>query len=322
MAKLKSTKINPDEEAEDEVEVNVPNGPVDFSKYLTTSKETTFDGTTLLHGPPGVGKTFLAATASAAWPEVLPSRKKVDLGDMLWFQIDAGATAGFLEQRIQVPFVVDVRRAIGDHDLLLGLRGSMDLMEETIDKNPEIGFVVIDTLSILSTLVVQYYEKRAPVSKTTGKVDGWWAYKQIGVRFKDVHSRFTATNRKMIICCHSKVLSDPQDAAQAASMEAKAVPGNFSIVPNIAGGSRDMFVGNASLEGVVKAKKRIKPKLGYDRFFYPMGVGASEGKSRFTRALKREEGPDPNLREMFSRIAAIADGDESVAVDDQTDNED
>ena len=45
----------------------------------------------LVHGPPGVGKTFLSLTASDQWPAELPPKKHVVLTDIAHFAFDSQA---------------------------------------------------------------------------------------------------------------------------------------------------------------------------------------------------------------------------------------
>lgn len=291
----------------------------DFSELLTTSEKTTFDGEVLLHGPPGVGKTFFAATISEFWPGELPAKRKIDLHDVLWMQTDAGGTAGFMEQRISVP-LIDVRQAIAKYGLLKGLNACMDLLGDYMAKvGPK--YIVVDTISVLDKYIKDYYDQRIPVNDR-GKEDSYWSYKQILALHIRWRNRLLESGARIIWCCHSKGLGDLSTNKDAAiKREAKAVPGGFDIVPDITGQSGALYTANASIQGVIKSRLVPGKERIVQRFFYPFGVNAHEGKSRFMRALKKEEGPNPNLREMYARVVACALGDETVTVkDDQSTN--
>lgn len=294
-------------------------GVSDFSEFLKTSTDTMFDGDIMVHGPTGVGKTFFAATASQFWPDELPAKKRTTLDDVLWCQIDAGATAGFEEQKIIVPHVLDFRGAISKYGLLKGVLGMLDVMDRQVESLAP-KFLIVDTVSRLDKDVTAYYESRTPVDDRTGKEDKWWAFKQILVMHKRIHGRFAGSGLKIIFLCHSKAQGEATTTAQVNQREAKAVPGGFDIVPEITGQARTLYVGDSSIEGVLKARLVPGKERRFERFFYPFGVNASEGKSRFTRSLKREEGPNPRLKDLFYKIEQAAQGNESVCTEDTTSN--
>lgn len=297
-------------------------GPIDFSGFLKSSSDTTLDGDILVHGPPGVGKTFFAGTASEFWPaDLTVMKKRCNLDDMLWLQIDAGATAGFAEAGIDLRGrVIDMSGAIAEYGLLKGMAGCLDLMDLALSTNPA-TFVVVDTISMLDKLIVEYYEARTPISERTGEPDGWWAFKQILIAHRRVHARLHNNKAKPIWLCHSKVQGEAVGKNSQLQREAKAVPGGFDIIPEITGQARTLYVGNCSIEGVLKARVLPGPKRVMQRFFYPFGVNASEGKTRFQKALKREEGPNPRLADLFARIRlASEDGASVTASPDTTTN--
>lgn len=300
-------------------------GPADFAEFSVSSIDTMFDGALVIHGPPGVGKTWFAGTASEFWPELVPSAKRIELLDMLWFQVDAGATAGFAEQNIVLPkgHVIDVRGAIAQHGLLKGLNGTMDLLDQQCQKlRPK--YVVADTISMLDKFMVDYYEARCPMMDN-GEPVPFWTFKQILMLHRRFYSRIMMAGAQVIFLCHSKVQAEikgSNDFAKNASLgrEARSVPGGFDIIPEISGQARNLYVGNSNIEGVLKARIMPGPGKQLMRFFYPQGSTNHEGKSRFTRSLKREEGPNPSLRAIYDKIRAAAKGDESVCTPDLTTN--
>src|SRR3990167_6448326 len=76
-----------------------PKSPYD--EFAQSSSDYTLSDTIInLYGNRGVGKTFMAASASKHWRS---SNGMRELKDMLWISADAGATDGFASQGIKVP---------------------------------------------------------------------------------------------------------------------------------------------------------------------------------------------------------------------------
>jgi len=271
-----------------------------LSKFVLSNVDMPFDGDILIHGPPKVGKTFLAASASEFCPEVLPAEKLVALEDMLWLQIDAGATDGFHEANLLLPDrVINVRKVIAETGSVeRGLMMALDVARMVLDKCPEIRYIVTDTLSAADKFICEHWDTNCPLSRTGEKIVQM-GFGMVFNTHKRFYNRLSLLPCNLITLCHSRVLiDDGQNTQEAKKRKAEGIPGSFDIVPDITGKARNLYVGNASLELVVMAKKN--PRTGkLMRTVAPYGANGFEGGTRF-QVLEEEE--PAHLGQIFQKI--------------------
>lgn len=261
-------------------------------KYVGSSADKEMSGAILVHAPPKVGKTFFSGTGSKFWPKELPSKTHVNLADMLWVSFDAGAVDGFKEMNISVD-EVDGAAVLSDYGVDKGLPKLMDIIEENTKGR---RFVVSDTVSMLDTILVDYYESRAPEGNT------WWAYKKILEANRRYYTRLISTGVRNIFLFHSRVVNEALPNA-AKKKAAQQTSGMGDIIPDISGQGRKVYVGNASLEGVILCKK-VPGSSKLTRTFHGYPVAGFEAGNRFNLNLAEVEPADLSyILEKVSRPA-------------------
>jgi len=264
--------------------------PAGGNSIVTSSKNKTLqDVSLMIQGPVDVGKTFLAATASSKWPETLPSATWVDIDDMIWLQVDRCATAGFGEQKINIPHLIDIVDAIRSFGFDTALRMVFQEIENLQEKFPQIAWVVLDTASRFDLVLRDHY------SKNFTKYDLWNAVLNMHVRF---NTNLLMTGLKRIILTHSRVAPDTE--AEKTKQKASQVT-TSKIVPSLSGQARDMYLGDASMLAVLLAKRNPKTKE-LTRTLYPCGTSEFEGKNKWRLTLDIEE--PPHLGKLFAKIEA------------------
>jgi len=279
----KAKKVAKKKKPETKLETETPS-------FHKESKTTTLDDMTLLfHAPPGAGKTYLAATASEAWPKQLPSKKMIDLEDMIWIGIDAGATAGFASLGINIPKYIDFRDALVDYSVVDAMKQIQDYIDAKLMEPG--SWLVVDTLSMLDRYLLEYYEGRT--------TESWAIYRMIGHFHRRLFADLSLITSRIIFLCHSKAPFQGDDAKTKTRQKAQ-IAGMAEIVPDLAGNqARGVYVANVSLLGTVLPKRDPKGG-GSERILYPLGDKGFEGKSRWEHILNREE--PPHLGKLFKKI--------------------
>lgn len=239
----------------------------------------------LIHGPPKVGKTWLAATVSERFDAGGP------LSDVLWLPWDNGAVDGLTEAGITMP-CLDIGQALAEKTNAKGsvnfVAATQTILAEAASEvaKGQIRWVVTDTLSMLDKGLNEHFERNCPETKE-GNPDSLAMYRLIFNAHKRYHMALRAMNVGLIYLCHSKVLGDNTKPAEA--MKRKATQAvDFAIGPDITGAANTVYKGEASLYLVVTAKQDPKSKK-LTRSIAPFGGKGFEGGSRFTQNLSEEE---------------------------------
>lgn len=268
-----------------------------WEQYLKSSSDVTTEGVYIIHGPPGSGKTFLAATASQYWPEEVPPASPVELKDMLWLGADAGATAGFQELRISLPDrYLDIGTMLAAEGANRGIKYAIEAVNHILSENSEIENIVVDTLSTVDKLFNVYFDGTCPTNKD-GIKDTRAMYGNMKTAHTRFHSRLRGTGKRIIYLAHSKALRDTDDTEQANNRKAALPVGVNDIIPDITGSGKNVYINDASIEMVLLATRKGKE---FKRIVYPMGAKGFSGKSRFQASLDEQE--EPNLRKIFNKI--------------------
>ena len=261
----------------------------------------------IIHGPPKVGKTWLAATASVHWPREIPAKKKTVLSDLVHIQIDAGATDGFPSNNIELD-VLDMRSAIEATGRPVNAASeTLKVLQDYLRSNKQVTTVIVDTISVYDKFLTEWWGRNAPTTKD-GLVDKFAMYAAIADSHKRFHLGLTTMGKQIIYCCHSKALIEPsgKDAqvrdAKLKREAASAVAA--SIVPDITGAALNLYRADASLQLVVGVRRGAGKKADRTRVVYPFGHDEFEGGSRFESALDFEE--EPNLKAILDKCRQAA----------------
>ena len=94
-----------------------------MSLFKPASETAMKDIIMLIHGPPGAGKTHLAATVSKQFPSEFPPSRPVTLTDVAFISVDSGALDGLNAQGVDVQYSVnymDVRAECNGTNQALG----------------------------------------------------------------------------------------------------------------------------------------------------------------------------------------------------------
>lgn len=205
-----------------------------------------------IHGPPGHGKTWFAATASKDFPETPSPTKPTKLTDVLWLAADSGATAGLAEAGIEID-QIDVRDLIAMHEGNM-VAACSALVNLVVRLGGREKVVVLDTASQLDIAWQAFYldEKRQPRTRT-GDFDTQKFYALIRSAWLTLHNGLHQAAPRLIYTFHTKNVVEPgeRDASQAAetlrnTVKAGALPGDVSLTIAMTGQARDMMIREAT----------------------------------------------------------------------------
>lgn len=251
-----------------------------------------------LYGNRGVGKTFMAASASKYWSQ----SGARELKDMLWISTDAAATAGFASQGIRVPEVrlIDLIRDAKKWKAA-GFQKSPSITEaaswtvgyaaERVAKG-QTEWVVVDTLSTLDEEAILHHKKRCGVSAAArlasnasqGERTNFFLPYDMNLEF---HSKFRLALRmsgaKVLLLCHTRE-ARPTELARFAFNVAGGV-----LVPALTGNAPEIYIRNVSLELYIQ--KRVDPKGEVKRVAWTTSRSA-ETKNRWADLLDEQEPAD------------------------------
>lgn len=184
----------------------------------------------LLFSPFGVGKTTMAATASAQCPAHLtaaivpppPGTPVTTLDDIAWIGFDRNALAGFAPLKIRVPLYYDLS-GVAPAAVL------KELLEVVGDiQKRGVPHVVVDTLTALDTQFTIAHRLKATVNKMA-------FYDAILADHMRVYDALRQTDAALQLLAHVKAAFDADDAAKA-RRQTMEIPDFTAHVTGQAGG--------------------------------------------------------------------------------------
>lgn len=252
-----------------------------------------------IYSPIGGGKTTLAATASQFFPKsglpttrIKPGQKLISLKDMLWFAFDKNACASFHERGFEVPKVIDVWRLLGDPETwkaagFLAPPSKLQALSKCVDrviKEVRTGnyqFVVVDTLSTLNELVLDYWGEDKNVPKTR---QGERNQQMMYGRVRDTMSAFL-NNLLLLPCyviqlCHVKALSSEATPEQLKQRLVLNALGIVDLVPALVGATQGLMKRHVDLELFIAATPVTNKPGEFSRKIYTVTEYNIEGKNR------------------------------------------
>ena len=252
----------------------------------------------LYYGPPKVGKTELAATASLYWK----GKEPTSLDDMLWLEFDTDGTRTLTDAGIDVPHYISWQMCVSErnNDVEKALLLMQGLTREVLKANPEIRYIVADTISMLDMDFVQWCMDVE--AKDSDKENTQRAYGQV----LNLHRRFFNSINPhpvgKIYLCHATVKSTDSmkgTAKKNAERTKKAQSADLAdVVPQITGKGRTIYIGSSSMEAVILKKTAGNGET--SRVVYPNGTRDFEGGSRWEGMLP-DECP-PNIQEILKMV--------------------
>jgi hypothetical protein len=269
----------------------------------------------LVSGPSCSGKTFVAATMSKYCPEKFDrvQKEQVDLPDVLWFSVDAGALIGLGQFNYNVR-EISLREGLMsppkkgetktyEKDLIKALAKALSLIQKMVcDYGVET--VVIDTASQLNSEICSYW---ADPNRRPSIDMKYWS------RVRDTEAAFFP--KLLYLPCNLIVLShekpvlhiptrDGNDSAKK-RLEAHTPDGNVEFALAICGGALGDYYANMDIAVTLMLKDpgRGKPFI---RTLHPRLDGRA-GKCRLQQLLKSEE--KPHLKLLCDRLRQRQRGD-------------
>lgn len=267
--------------------------------YLSRGTTAGLRGDIAIHAPPAFGKSFLAATASQFWPgaEALGTRA-VSLDDVVWCAVDRGAVDGLLVQRVEIPYLIDVRGLCEDFGAGKGTEHANSLVRSCVDAHPDIRLVVWDTVSELDKVWQVGLEGEG------GSDDSQWLFRKLLARHRSHYSAAhkAAAGRRIVWLAHSVALQEGRkDAPKSfeAGRRATRLPGGAEIKLDATGQGHHLYINNASLVAtiVLEEQKGRAPVR-----WMSSGGTTFETKNRLQGLIGEKEPFD--LRGVFQRVDA------------------
>lgn len=255
-----------------------------------------------IHGPPGVGKTFCAMTASRFWPKTLPAPKKVMLEDTLHLAFDANAGAGLKTNRISVPTInikkiISERKQSGKNNTILdALRIVADEMHNFVDKHGTQN-VIADTISMLDKDLNQYWEEHCPLSKQ-GFRDTRQMWQALFTTHKRFHSDLKSLRANTIMLFHSKAFLEAETEEGKNQLRKALAAGLTEINLDVTGKATNLYTGDSKPIFYMTSRKTLK---GFERILHTTS-GSALTKATWEDVLEEEE--VPNLQLIFGKIKA------------------
>jgi hypothetical protein len=250
-------------------------------------------------GPPGVGKTFAAMTASKYWGK--PGKLK----DMLHIAFDTNPGAGFGELGYTVP-TINVRKllATGQCKTILDVLTLISTQARAhIAGCPEKVTIVCDTMSALDKMLASYWDKNCPITKSGNKDT-----MQMWVMLRNTHIRFYHDTNNMdanlIMIFHAKAVAEAEGKMGEEQQKKIKATGLSGITLDITGGSLNIYTGDSSAIFWMTAKKAGGKQ--FVRKLHPLGLGEALGKNRWQKSLEEEE--DADLGKIIAKIKKNSGG--------------
>jgi hypothetical protein len=255
----------------------------------------------VVHGAPGVGKTWLLLSFSKYWNDGGPAK----LNDILHIAFDSDAGVGARANGILVP-TIDVRKLMtppkaGEarpyaKNILEALQFISKSIRNAIASGVET--IIVDTVSMLDKDLTGYWDMNCPTTKSGAK-DTRAMWTLLFNTHKRFHADLRFVNANLLIACHSKAVieSDTKEGAdQALKMKAAGLP---EIVPDLTGKSVNLYQGDAS--AIFYMTKKRTPS-GFKRTLHTMTAGEALVKNRWEGLLEDEE--EPHLRRIYDKVRA------------------
>jgi hypothetical protein len=276
-------------------------------------------GAIVIFGAPEVGKTSLAASASAHYPPEVPHKGElIDLADCMWLQYDDGATEALRDLGLRCSNTLRWSKVFGAYEdaekpdltSAKAWRAAQTAMM-TLVRRKKPKYLIHDTMSTMNGLLETFHRERLATLHGGNTMRMFGAIAADNMLMAAAWARFDADGVQNIYLFHGQAetsdLIDPsakggQEALQKAQRQTKADGeiGKSDIVLKAVGKARDMYVDNVSY--VFNLRCKFDDKLKKDvRTLHTRKDSGILGKSRGINRLPAEI-PNPNLGKIFALL--------------------
>lgn len=252
-----------------------------------------------VHGPPGSGKSFAAASLDPKFK--LNNKRWVKLDNTIWVPLDEGACSGLLEHKMEVA-EVPVQTIWQEHGVVDGCDVILDFLYDNVKPSTN---VVIDTLTSLDQEIMDHYDSDEHCPRTTsGKRDSFALQRRVVALHNLFKRGLFGLNCNLVVLMHSKPLTDNSDTDK--KTRAQAPQGEHSpFAPDFYyHAARNIYRRHCDVIQVANVRK-IKvqgkpPKKQYVLLSDSMESDGFETKNRFQKYIKPVE--TRTLYEIYSDI--------------------
>jgi hypothetical protein len=233
-------------------------------------------------GPPGVGKTSVAATLS----ECYLADKPCALSDMLWLLFDRGGLDCFIERGITTP-VIDFSQMNG-FELLNAFKEAKPLIKKRVEEGTT-RTLVFDTGSVLDKILLAHHIER------------FEKFALYNAQLKEHMSIFSFAKSlpcNVLFLWHEKVITAMDEAAKVRLASQGLEDGSTQM--DITGQALTFYRGNASMTLALSRQKEMNGT--YTRWLLPRAA-KKDTKTRFACLADREPA---HLGQLFEKIRAAS----------------
>lgn len=266
--------------------------------HVTPEKRSTL---WFIFGPRKVGKSTTAMTSSRMYADHvgIPSCdrivavrkgdfKRVDLEDMVWLQVDQGASESSLDLGCRIPYVYSVLSATAKG--YEATDAAVALIEAAGERHTDRKTLVIDTISVLDSLTFVN-------SIELGGADPRSKYDIQLQKHRRIYAAVNKWDGDVIVCSHPRALSDAGEDKKGNIRKARkaAYQKEPEIVPAITGKGAGVWLDNASLIGAMLQRPVPNGKNQWRKRLFTGNTTGYEGGSRFESlllTLAEQEGAD------------------------------
>lgn len=251
-----------------------------------------------IHGKSTSGKTFAACSASEYWPKNIPNKKPITLRDTLHIGWDRAATVGLRAEKIKMGYMVDVPSllSVPDNDLESVMDGLCAEVHRLVNEDENIKVVIHDTATRMDKFLLDYHfhPDNIPTSRRDNAPDTMAAFGNV----LRAHSRYQTAMTMLpagvisIFLFHQRVIEEPVMGKDNVKKEQRQkqdllrTSSDVSVIPDITGQAKNLYLNDASLEFTCKKKQMGK---NVTRVLCHQGADGARGKSRFEHILEDEE---------------------------------
>ena len=216
----------------------------------------------VLYGPPKVGKTGTAATASEFCPATLPSKESVELSDMVWLNYDTGGMESLADLNLVAP-TFDLSHAASWGDAVRQETKIFEYIQKRAKESQDKFFLVVDTLSSRDLMLNTHFQNEfSDKPKLTSHMYNNIFSANLNFLFK---LRTLPAHVGILILMHAKGTVNYTQDTGASSTQVASQAEITDISPQLTGKAKDAVLKDSTLfwlqKRVVKGRPTVREVL-------------------------------------------------------------